>query len=315
MCAIYGFLDYGKKISNKMLKNLIRELSIAAECRGTDATGISYVSGGKIVTFKQPKPAHKMKLYFPKGTTAVIGHNRLTTQGNEKFNCNNHPFEGKTAQHGFALAHNGVLYNDKEIRREKSLPKTKIETDSYAAVQLLEKGAAVNMDSVRSMAEIVYGSFVFTILRDDNTLFLVKGSNPLTLYHFPEIGLYIYASTKEILANAMKNAGFKAKYKEIPVKSSEILSIDTDGKISRGSFQMQENQMNSCCLLDCYSTYTGCQMDDLAFICSSFGADREDVEFLHSCGYTSDEIEDMLLDADIFEDVLREAKSLVLSEI
>lgn len=113
----------------------------------------------------------------------------------------------------------------------------------------------------------------------------------------------------------MKNARFKAKYKEIPVKSSEILSIDTDGKISRGSFQMQENQMNSCCLLDWYSTYTGCQLDDLAFICSSFGAYREDVEFLHSCGYTSDEIEDMLLDTDIFEEALRDAKSLVLSEI
>lgn len=99
MCAIYGFLDYGKKVSNKVLKNLIRELSIAAECRGTDATGISYVNNGEIVTFKQPKPAHKMKLYFPKDTTAVIGHNRLTTQGNEKFNYNNHPFEGKTFQH------------------------------------------------------------------------------------------------------------------------------------------------------------------------------------------------------------------------
>ena len=115
MCAIYGFLNYGRKVKNRVLKNIIRELSIAAECRGTDATGISYVNNGEIVTFKQSKAAYKMKLFFPKDTVAVIGHNRLTTQGSEKKNCNNHPFEGKTPQHGFALAHNGVLYNDKEI--------------------------------------------------------------------------------------------------------------------------------------------------------------------------------------------------------
>ena len=36
MCAIFGFLDYGKKISANTLKKLIRALSVAAESRGTD---------------------------------------------------------------------------------------------------------------------------------------------------------------------------------------------------------------------------------------------------------------------------------------
>ena len=175
MCAVYGFLNYGHKVSNKLLKNILRELSIAAECRGTDATGISYVNNGEIVTFKQPKPAHKMKLFFPKDTVAVIGHNRLTTQGSEKKNFNNHPFDGMTVQHSFALAHNGVLYNDKEIRLEKQLPKTQIETDSYVAAQFLEQSESISMDSVKNMAETVDGSFVFTILRNDNTLFFCKG--------------------------------------------------------------------------------------------------------------------------------------------
>ena len=86
MCAIFGFLDYGKKISDRLLTKLLRELSIAAESRGVDATGFSYVKDGKIVTFKKAKPAHKVKLYFPKDTTAVIGHTRFTTQGSEKHN-------------------------------------------------------------------------------------------------------------------------------------------------------------------------------------------------------------------------------------
>ncbi len=195
MCAVFGFLDYGKKVNHKVLVKLINELAKAAEIRGTDATGISYVKDCKIVTFKKAKPAHKVNLYFPKETTAVIGHTRMTTQGSESKNYNNHPFEGKTAECCFALAHNGVLYNDKELRKLSNIP----ETDSYIAVQLLEKENSVNIESIKNMAEAVEGSFVFTILKNDNTMFLVKGSNPLTIYHYKELGLYVYASTTDIL--------------------------------------------------------------------------------------------------------------------
>ena len=131
MCAVFGFLDYKSKINNTILKKLIQNLSIAAEVRGTDATGISYVNHGKVVTFKKAKPAHKMKLYFPKNTRTVIGHTRMTTQGSEKYNHNNHPFDGRYGTETFALAHNGVLYNDAELKTKYHLPKTQIETDSY----------------------------------------------------------------------------------------------------------------------------------------------------------------------------------------
>lgn len=317
MCAIYGFLNYGRKVKNKVLKNILRELSIAAECRGTDATGISYVNNGEIVTFKQPKPAHKMKLFFPKDTVAVIGHNRLTTQGSEKKNCNNHPFEGKTPQHSFALAHNGVLYNDKEIKREKKLPQTQIETDSYVAAQLIEQTENVDMDSVKDMAEIVDGSFVFTILRNDNTLFLVKGSNPLTIYHFPELGLYVYASTKSILNKALKKSALPCEFCEIDVSEGDILEISPDGKISRSTFEVKEKYHSflspySWDISDWYGLYS-CEEseDDLLAICNCFGVDREDVEFLYSCGYTPDEIEEMLFDTDLFEETLAEVKALL----
>lgn len=57
------------------------------------------------------------------------------------------------------MAHNGVLYNDKALRRSLHLPGTKIETDSYAAVQLIERQKALSFSSLRSMAESVEGSF------------------------------------------------------------------------------------------------------------------------------------------------------------
>ena len=68
MCAVFGFLDYKGKISNATLKKLIHYLSVAAEVRGTDATGIAYVRDGSVVTYKKPKPAHKVKLFFPNDT-------------------------------------------------------------------------------------------------------------------------------------------------------------------------------------------------------------------------------------------------------
>ena len=108
MCALFGWLDYKGIVSNKLLKRLTQVLANAAEERGTDASGIAYVKNGKMTIFKRPKPAHKLRFNAPHGTRAVMGHTRMTTQGNEKFNYNNHPFYGH-ADENFAFAHNGVL--------------------------------------------------------------------------------------------------------------------------------------------------------------------------------------------------------------
>ena len=47
MCAITGFLDYGHKVHHRVLLHLVKALTVAAECRGTDATGMSYVKDGE----------------------------------------------------------------------------------------------------------------------------------------------------------------------------------------------------------------------------------------------------------------------------
>ena len=158
MCALFGWLDYKGIVSDRLLKKLTQALANAAEERGTDASGIAYVKDGKVTIYKRPKPAHKLRFNAPNGTRAVMGHTRMTTQGNENFNYNNHPFYGH-ADVNFAFAHNGVLYNDKELRMEKHLPQTQIETDSYVAVQLLEQQSKLDFDSLKGMAELVQGRF------------------------------------------------------------------------------------------------------------------------------------------------------------
>ncbi|MGN0631204.1 MAG: class II glutamine amidotransferase, partial [Ruminococcus sp.] len=232
MCALFGWLDYKGIIPYKTLKKLTQALANAAEERGTDASGIAYVNSGKVTIYKRPKPAHKVYFNAPANTRAIMGHTRMTTQGNEKHNFNNHPFPGH-ADRDFAFAHNGVLYNDKTLRKEKKLPETHIETDSYVAVQLIEQQRKLDFESLKSMAEDVNGSFCFTALDERNTLYIVKGSNPMCLLHFENLGLYIYASTESIMAKALKKAELhKLHCYKIEVNEGDIIKIDCHGNIS-----------------------------------------------------------------------------------
>ena len=320
MCAVFGFLDYKGKISNAVLKKLVHYLSVAAEVRGTDATGIAYVRSSGIITYKKPKPAHKVKLFFPRDTRAVIGHTRFTTQGSEKRNCNNHPFEGHCGKEAFALAHNGVLYNDRELRREQHLPTTPIETDTYVAVQLLEQGQNLDTENIKRMAELVEGSFVFTILRNDNTLFLVKGNNPLTLYHFPALGLYVYASTKSILYNALQKVHMTEKACEVEISEGEIIEISPSGNLHKSTFEIQDY------IHTMFNPYNWDQLDYakwwmedereelLLEYCGTFGVSEEEVELLLEVGYDPDEIEELLMDTAAMEEALIEAKALLQCE-
>ena len=86
MCALFGWLDNKGIVPHKTLQKLTQALANAAEERGTDAAGISYIKNGKVTIYKRPKPAHKLRFSIPDGTKAVMGHTRMTTQGNEKFN-------------------------------------------------------------------------------------------------------------------------------------------------------------------------------------------------------------------------------------
>ena len=155
MCSLFGLIDF-KGVLNTHTKNKILN-TLARECqvRGTDATGIAYNFKDRLRIYKRPIPARKMKIHIPNGVNAVMGHTHMTTQGNAQFNQNNHPFLGHVDGNSFALAHNGVLWNDKELRAEENLPLTSVETDSYVAVQLLEQQKTLDFDSLQAMAEKV----------------------------------------------------------------------------------------------------------------------------------------------------------------
>jgi glucosamine 6-phosphate synthetase-like amidotransferase/phosphosugar isomerase protein len=220
MCGLFGFLRYGEAI--KKLSTLTNSLAEQSAIRGTDATGIAFNEGGKLKIIKDGKSAYELDFKHSDDTRAMIGHTRHSTQGSEKKNCNNHPFPGRVGNLNFALAHNGVLSNDDTLRKTLNLPKTKIETDSYVAAQLLMSKKTLDFESIKYMAEKVCGSFSFSILDSKDNLYLVKGDSPLHVLHFPKSKIYVYASTEAILFKALVDTSL---FKELKLGDYEELSV------------------------------------------------------------------------------------------
>ena len=309
MCSLFGWLDYQGIVPYKIKKKLTQALANAAEERGTDAAGISYVHGNDVVIFKRPKPAHKLHFSIAEGTMAVMGHTRMTTQGDEKHNYNNHPFPGFAGDTAFAFAHNGALWNDKELRKEKSLPDTHIETDSYVAVQLLQQSDKLDFDSLKDMAEAVEGNFTFTVLDQNNNLYIIKGSNPMCLLHFPVLGLYVYASTESIMKKALQKVGLhKFAMERVETDEGNILRIDKTGVIERAEFEPRLFRSRYGGWHDWEEEYYSVHEKLLLAYCGCYGVDTSDVELLLEFGYSCDEIEEMLADHDLLHETLRDVK-------
>ena len=311
MCALYGFINYGKILSKKELKKLVRNLSIASELRGTDASGVAYVRNGKIVIYKKPQPSHAVNFYFPSDITILTGHTRMATHGDARNNYNNHPFVGHTAEGDFALCHNGVLFNYEQVQKQEQLPKTRIKTDSYIAVQLIEKYGKADFDTIGRMSERVNGSFVFTVLTNKEKLYISRWDNPICLLHFPKLGIYVYTSTKEIMQMALRGTIFeKQTIDVIPVGEGEMISIDKNGVIERSRFTPE---------YDDFFGYYGCRTfrgrDDYdSYLCeygNMFGVSEEEIMMLYDMGYDDEEIELMMMDHDMLRDCLNEAKECI----
>ena len=228
---------------------------------------------------------------LPENDDIIMGHTRMTTQGSETFNYNNHPFFGTANGVNFALAHNGVLHNDTLLRKSEKLPETHIRTDSYVAVQLIEKKKSLDFASLKNMAEKVEGSFCFTVLTDRNELYFVKGDNPLALYKFD--GFYIYASTEEILKNTLQKLNL-SKYSRVNINCGDILKLDSNGAVEVGHFDFHEAFYGG------YGGYFGETDEDyLEELSLLYGIDQEDILTLLDYGFGLFDIEEMLCCPDI----------------
>jgi glucosamine--fructose-6-phosphate aminotransferase (isomerizing) len=290
--------------------------------RGTDSTGIAYVQDKLLQNHKEPRAADEVTFAIPKATEAVMIHTRLGTVGDSEKNFNNHPFFGQT-QNGsrFALAHNGVIHNADELRNEFNLPNTEIRTDSYVAVQLLNQETEISFDTLGKMAEKIQGPFVFTVLQEDGTLWVLRGDNPLSMLQFPlKDDIIIYGSTDEILYSALIGTVFfddiqraidgdSNAVQRINIEKGQILKIQADGKKEYGSFNyipyIYDKYVNrrfltyhsifdSPTLINPEKVDEAERINILRTVAHVYGYSSSDVDDLLLAGFSPDEIEDEL---------------------
>lgn len=311
MCCLFGFYDYGGTLSAKQKNRIISALAISSEIRGTDATGIAYRTGTKLCIYKRPFPARWMRFRLPAEVKAVMGHTRMTTQGSEMQNCNNHPFYGVADGNAFALAHNGILSNDKLLRLEKKLPASRIETDSFIIVQLLEQAGSIGFQTLRTASEQLAGSFTYTVLDGGGRLYIVRGNNPFCLYHWPEQGLYLYASTQAVLDAAVFKIRklLSGSMQNIPVEEGEILRLSPDGSRESETFSLKKLYQFQLCQSPYYGSCwpdvqdnTG-YAEELRRMAPAFGFSAKDVDTLLRGGMLPEEIEEYFYCTEGREDV------------
>ena len=309
MCCLFGMIDLNQTFTGKQKSKLLHILATTCEIRGTDSTGVAYNSRGKLRIYKRPLPAHRMPLRIPEDAQVVMGHTRMATQGPAKFSKNNHPFPGSAGKMPFALAHNGVLHNDTWLRQTEHLPATTIETDSYVAVQLIEQKKVLNFDSLRNMAEKVEGSFAFTALDCENNLYFIKGDNPLCIYYYPITGLYLYASTEEILQRALNYMHLGLEHpQKVSVDCGEILCITKDGTRAKVEFSI-DNLISRWYWQSAWPTPMSRSnrtirswqsepdkeyLQELKSVAQYYGYAPDVIDALLQDGYTTDDLEEML---------------------
>lgn len=169
-----------------------------------------------------------------------------------------------------------------------------------------EQKKALNFDSLKYMAEEVEGSFTFTVLDRRDRLYIVKGDNPLCLLHFPSLGLYLYASTEEILHRAMSQMDL-GTYKpcRTPLDCGDILRIDRDGALTRSEFDdyrlfarwrspLWDRSYRYPWKEAQISVPEESYLDEIKSVASAFGYAPEEIDRLAEMGFSPEELEDYL---------------------
>lgn len=149
------------------------------------------------------------------------------------------------------------------------------------------------------------------VLDSSNNLYIVKGNNPMCLYHYPKAGVYIYASTEEILLSALKKLSLNlGEPDKISIGCGKIMRINSSGKRTIEEFNADNLLFDYSLCPYCFgysviphsvsSKTISLNIDELTYInelktvARYFGYTDDYIDFLLSEGYSIDDIEEVL---------------------
>ena len=222
MCGILGICFDGRDRTDAEWMDIAWEFSnlwIHSMRRGTDAAGVYIVNRDADIQYiKAPVTAEYLvgrdeanddmygywefvRNQLGPNTVGIIGHTRAATTGDPKYNDNNHP----VVDAPIIGVHNGVITNHMALHAK--YPKV-AEVDSAAIMSLLKSKSANRPITKKIIANSVHeldGPFAIAIadMRKPDGIYLSRNRNPVHFHRNRTDGLLMFASTSEILEDAL----------------------------------------------------------------------------------------------------------------
>lgn len=255
MCGQAGLI-LGKKrrtkAERKELLNLVAQLLILNQSRGTDATGVVVVdSDGGYSLYKSDVPAREAILdkdfkdvfnlkEFTEKTTLIAGHTRWATVGKPANPRNNHPIVAGSV----IGTHNGTITNADQVANSLGVQR-RAEVDSEVifriATTLCLNSGRIDMDKLKDKLYFLRGemSSILVSRHDPETIIVLKGTKPLALRYCKKARAVIYSS-EAFHVNAV-TLGSSFNWRPIKVKKNRYLRFhhQSINKYFIGEFSIQ----------------------------------------------------------------------------
>ena len=136
---------------------------------------------------------------------------------------------------------------------------------------------------------------------------MIKGNNPLTVLLLPDLGCYLYASTEEILYNALETLGMvDVNTVDVKVGPGDIMCIDAKGQRTAVHFDDSKlyhsqytfwpgwGRVYTDTILGGQEPMEQIYLDELKAVAAAFGYTPESIDRLIRQGFMLDEIEEFL---------------------
>ncbi len=247
MCGIIGYI--GKSDATGILIKGLKDL----EYRGYDSGGIAVLNKNRLNIVKAKGEIRCLEEKLGKNSVSGspgIGHTRWATHGKAN-EINAHPHCSKH----FAVVHNGIIENYKEIKESLSMNGITFEseTDTEVIPKLLELNYNGDvLHAIKKTVKLLEGSYALGILCTDNeqSFYCTKKGSPLIigvgedenfiasdvnpLLHYTKKAIYLEdGETAEITAD--KITVFNSSFSKI---EKEIKTIQLDkSSADKGSFE------------------------------------------------------------------------------
>lgn len=234
MCGIVGIIS-SSRVSQRLIQSLLN-----LEYRGYDSCGLAIINNGKIDIRKDEGAVHEVseiQRFSEMDGSVGIGHTRWATTGIVN-KTNSHPH--LSSNQDFALVHNGIVANYKEIRSrliEKGYT-FQSDTDTEVLVNLIayHYNSTQNVETaLKLMNRDVEGTFAVAVVtrHKPNKIYAARKESPLI------IGI----GNNENYIGSDYNAILDYTRNVIPVKDGEyvvleretvsIRRLDTGEKVTR----------------------------------------------------------------------------------